>query len=92
MVAKALYCTGRVELCQGRGAEALRLFQLGQLAAQESGNSLAASLLAANEAWAYAVLGDKDQATSACKRATNEFGKGGREDVPVWLEFLDTAE
>lgn len=92
LVAKVLYCTGRVELGQGHGLEALRLFQLGQVTAQESGSSLAASLLAANEALAFAMLGETDQAISASKRAVAEFGRGGHEVVPVWFEFYDTAE
>jgi transcriptional regulator with XRE-family HTH domain len=94
LVAKALYCTGRLQLYQGRNEEALRLFQLGQISALESRSGLALTLLAANEAWAHAALGDTHQALGALGRAKAAFGSvdSGDAVVPPWLGFVDTAE
>jgi len=93
LVAKVLYCLGRLHLHQGLTVEALRLFQLGQIAAQESGCALAISLVTANEAWAYALLGDTAQALAAVGRAKAEFGKGDPwHNPPRWIRFFDSAE
>jgi hypothetical protein len=61
LVANVLYRTDRLHLHDGMAAEALRFFQLGQIAAQESGCALTVAMLCANEAWAYAILGDARQ-------------------------------
>jgi tetratricopeptide (TPR) repeat protein len=93
LVAKVLYCMGRLHLHQGLTVEALRLFQLGQIAAQESGCALAVALVTANEAWAYALLGDTPQALAAVGRARAEFAKGDPwHDPPRWIRFFDSAD
>ncbi|MBV9010756.1 MAG: helix-turn-helix transcriptional regulator [Pseudonocardiales bacterium] len=45
LVANVLYRTGRLHLHDGMAAEALRFFQLGQIAAQESGCALTVAML-----------------------------------------------
>src|SRR5690606_8936208 len=56
--AKVLYCLGRLHLHHGWTLQALRLFQVGQVAAQESGQGRAVAMLHANLAWVYALIGD----------------------------------
>lgn len=93
LVAKVLYCMGRLHLHQGLTVEALRLFQLGQIAAQESGSPLAAALISANEGWAYSLLGDAPQALAAASRARSEFAKGDPwRDPPPWIRFFGSAD
>jgi hypothetical protein len=77
--------------------EALRFFQLGQLAAQDSGSRRTVAMLCANIAWAYAVLGDEAQAAAHLGRAADEFTRGsGGEDVDTgaepWAQFFGEAD
>jgi transcriptional regulator with XRE-family HTH domain len=92
LVAKALYCLGRLHLHHGWGMQALRLFQLGQVSAQESGHGRAVAMLHANLAWAYAAVGDSRQAVACIGRARDEFGRCEHEPAPAWLAFFDGAE
>ena len=71
LMANILYRMGRVYLHQNAPDDALKVFQLGQLAAQNSGSELAVGILCANEAWAYAKMGSDDagaQAARPCAR------------------------
>jgi transcriptional regulator with XRE-family HTH domain len=92
LVAKALYCLGTAHLHHGWSGQALRLFQLGQVAAQESGCGRAVAMLHANLAWAHAVGGDAGQALACIGRARDEYGRAEREESPSWLRFFDSAE
>lgn len=64
-----LYYLGRVPLDNGDPAEAVKLFQLGQIAAQDAGVATPVAFLLANHAVAYAHLGDSRQAMTALRRA-----------------------
>jgi transcriptional regulator with XRE-family HTH domain len=93
LVAKVLYCLGRLHLHHGWAVQALRLFQLGQVAAQESGIGRAVAMQHANLAWAYSVAGDARQALACVGRARDEYGRSEAEaDVPPWIAFFDSAE
>jgi transcriptional regulator with XRE-family HTH domain len=92
LVAKVLYCLGRLHLHHGWAEQAVRLFQLGQVSAQESGYGRAVAMLHANLAWAHAAAGDGRQALACIGRARDEFGRSEHEVVPVWLGFFDVAE
>jgi transcriptional regulator with XRE-family HTH domain len=92
LVAKVLYCLGRLHLHHGWGGQALRLFQLGQVAAQESGQARAVSMIHANLAWAHAMLGETKQALAAIGRARDEYAHAEQEESPRWTTFFDSAE
>jgi transcriptional regulator with XRE-family HTH domain len=92
LVAKVLYCMGRLHLHHGWAAQALRLFQLGQVAAQESGYGRAVAVLHANLAWAHSVVGDGRQALACIGRARDEFGRSEQEPCPPWISYFDSAE
>lgn len=92
LAAKALYCLGRLHLHHGWNVQALRLFQVGQVAAQESGHGRAVAMLHINLAWAHAVLGDGRQALACIGRARDEYGRCEHEPTPPWLAFFDSAE
>jgi transcriptional regulator with XRE-family HTH domain len=87
--AVVLYHLGRVPLDNGDPAEALRLFQLGQITAQDSRSSLPVALLLINEAMAYAHLGDTRQAMTALRRAEDEYAHATDDDRPEFLQFFD---
>ena len=92
LVAKVLYCMGRLHLHHGWAAQALRLFQLGQVAAQESGYGKAVAVLHANLAWAHSVVGDGRQALACIGRARDEFGRSEHDPCPPWISYFDSAE
>jgi tetratricopeptide (TPR) repeat protein len=92
LIANVLYRIGRLHLHDGMAAEALRFFQLGQIAAQDSGCALTVATLCANEAWAYAILGDARQTTNLFERAGDEFARADGATSGVWVQFFNGAE
>jgi tetratricopeptide (TPR) repeat protein len=92
LVANVLYRMGRLHLHRGLLKEALRFFQLGQIAAQDSGCELTVAVLCANEAWVYALLGDADQAFTSLGRARDEFTRADRSTAPAWVRFFGIAD
>jgi transcriptional regulator with XRE-family HTH domain len=92
LVAKVLYCLGRLHLHHGWVSQALRLFQLGQVAAQESGIGRAIAMQHANLGWAHALAGDARQALACVGRARDEYGRSESDQVPPWIGFFDAAE
>ena len=92
LVAKALYCLGRVHVHHGWAAQAVRLFQLAQVPAQESGTGRAVAMVQANLGWAYALAGDARQALASIDRAREEYARSEHDQVPGWIGFFDSAE
>jgi transcriptional regulator with XRE-family HTH domain len=89
LVAATLCDAGRVYLHQSDGRHALQLLQLGQLAARDSPYPSAMALCDANQAWAYALLGDADQASAALDRARSSLARvDAPEQVPRWLAWF----
>ncbi|WP_327116909.1 hypothetical protein OHB12_06045 [Nocardia sp. NBC_01730] len=92
LAANVLYRTGRLHLHRGMAREALRFFQLGQIAAQDSGCTLTVAMLCANEGWAYAMLGDANQMWSSLKRAQDEFARAESAKAQAWVRFFGDAD
>jgi transcriptional regulator with XRE-family HTH domain len=92
LVAVVLYRLGRLHLHHGWATQALRLFQLGQVAAQESGVGRAVAMQHANLAWAHAAAGDGRQALACVGRARDEYGRSETEEIPPWISHFDSAE
>jgi tetratricopeptide (TPR) repeat protein len=92
LVANILYRMGRVYLHKGAANDALKLFQLGQIAAQEAGSELAVAVLCANEAWAYAALGDEKQAMKLVGRTKDEFARADTSNPESWVGFFNETE
>lgn len=92
LVANVLYRMGRVYLHQDAPNDALKLFQLGQIAAQESGSELAVAVLCANEAWAYAMMGNDKQATKLLGRTRDEFARADVDNAESWVKFFTTTD
>ncbi|GAA1309742.1 helix-turn-helix transcriptional regulator [Saccharothrix xinjiangensis] len=72
-----LHHLGRVPLDNGDPGEALKIFQLGEIAAKDSRSALAVAFLQANQAVAYAHQGEVDQALTALRRAEDEYAHAG---------------
>lgn len=92
LVANILYRMGRVYLHQDAPNDALKLFQLGQIAAQESGSELAVAVLCANEAWAYAAMKNERQAIKLIGRTKDEFARADHSNVDSWVKFFDETD
>ena len=92
LTANIHYRRGRIRLHYGAPDGALGQFQLGQLAAQRSGSRLAAAILCANQAWAYAKKGDKELATGLLGRAEEEFAAADVADPPDWAKFFTRTD
>jgi transcriptional regulator with XRE-family HTH domain/tetratricopeptide (TPR) repeat protein len=86
--AGCFYRLGRVSMHQQRAGEALKLWQLGHLVAQDSGCPVAVAVLCANQAWAYAHLGDDTQARDHLRRAEAELGRADPDTAPAWARFF----
>jgi len=89
LVASVLYRMGRVYLHYQEPNEALKLFQLGQIAAQESGSALTVAVLCANEAWAYGMLNKPDQVQKMVGRTKDEFARANVAEAPDWVRFFN---
>jgi tetratricopeptide (TPR) repeat protein len=92
LVANILYRMGRLHLHQGMSRDALRFFQLGQIAAQDSECGLTVAMLCANEAWAYALIGDRRQMARSVGRAQDEFAKADHANARAWVRFFGEAD
>ncbi len=92
LVARVLYCLARVHMHHGWAAQGVRLLQLGQVAAQQSGYGRAVAMIHANLGWAHAMLGDGRQMAAEISRARDEYGRAEADEAPRWLHFFDSAE
>ncbi|MEV7970836.1 helix-turn-helix transcriptional regulator [Sphaerisporangium sp. NPDC088356] len=92
LAANILYRMGRVHLHLNRVEDALRFFQLGQICAQDASCELTVAMLCANEAWAYALLGDERLAMKSISRARDEYARADRQAAPAWVRFFGDAD
>lgn len=92
LAANVLYRMGRLHLHRSMYREALRFFQLGQIAAQDSGSELTVAMLCVNEAWAYALLSDSQQMHRSVGRALDEFARADHSNAPAWVRFFGEAD
>lgn len=88
LIAGSFYRLGRVSIHQGRADEALKLWQLGQIVAQDSGCLVSVAVLHANEAWAYAILGQDERVRDSIARAEGELVRVDATSVPPWARFF----
>ncbi|WP_225997101.1 tetratricopeptide repeat protein [Myceligenerans pegani] len=90
--ANILYRMGRLHLHRGLPHEALRFFQLGQIAAQDSGCGVTTSMICVNEAWAYAALGDRTQMGRSLNRARVEWEHADRDRAAAWVQEFGRSD
>ncbi|MPY79053.1 MAG: tetratricopeptide repeat protein [Actinophytocola sp.] len=92
LVANVLYRMGRVYLHHQSPDDALKMFQLGQIAAQESGSDLAVAVLCANEAWAYAEMGNEQQSTKLLGMTRDTFARADVDNAESWVKFFNQTD
>ncbi len=88
LAANIHYRLGRMYLHHRSPAEALAQFAQGQLAARRAGTPLSQAILSANEAWAYALLGDVRQALDELSLAPEHFASFSGDAAPSWSAFF----
>jgi len=92
LMSNIMYRIGRVYLHEQIPNEALKWFQLGQIAAQQSGSELAVAVLCANEAWAYAMMNNDEQARKMLGRAQSELARADLAEAPAWARFFNETD
>ncbi|WP_158879521.1 hypothetical protein [Amycolatopsis anabasis] len=92
LVANICYRMGRVRLHHDAPEESLEHFELGQLSAKEAGSSLAAAILSANQAWAYARMGNSGRALSLLGQAESQLDAADPDLAPPWAWFFDAND
>lgn len=86
LVANIRYRMGRVHLHHGGPAEALAMFRLAGLVAATHHTR---AILAANQAWCYAELGQRVPTLALLGRAHDEFARADVDSAPPWAAFFD---
>ncbi|MFD4351657.1 hypothetical protein ACFWPX_03830 [Nocardia sp. NPDC058518] len=89
LVASTLYVLGRISLTERDPRVALRMFQLGQLPAQDATGGGESARLYANEAWAHAMMGDVGRMRTALSRAEEEMAMVA-DPVDPWTRVFFT--
>ncbi len=88
LMADAYYRLGRVSIHQGNPAEALHLFQLGQIVATNSNSLASVAILHANIAWAHAQMGNASAMHDSLARASDEISRADITRAPQWAKFF----
>ncbi|MEU4448744.1 tetratricopeptide repeat protein [Actinosynnema sp. NPDC050801] len=86
------YRVGRLRLHRGERREALEVFSSGLAAARRAGSRRAVAMLHANQAWAHAGLGDRDEAMRLLRLAHDEFARTPSGPAPGWVRFFDESD
>jgi hypothetical protein len=89
LVANIRYRMGRVHLHHGGPAEALGMFRLAGLVAT---NHHTNAILAANQSWCYAELGQRVPALALLGRAHDEFARADVDGAAPWAAFFDVHD
>lgn len=92
LLSNIMYRIGRVYLHHGEANDALKWFQLGQIAAQDSGSELAVAVLCGNEAWAYSMMGDDVPAKKLLGRSRDELARADINEAPDWARFYNDTD
>ncbi|GAA4548253.1 hypothetical protein [Amycolatopsis samaneae] len=92
LVANICYRLGRLHLHYHAVGPAMAEFARGQEAARRSGSALALAILAANQAWAFALCGAADEAMANLGRASEEFANAGDAPPPPWAAFFGATD
>ncbi len=92
LLANIRYRLGRMYLHHRSPSEALEQFDHGQVAARRAGRPLSQAILSANEAWAYALLGDVRQTLDKISLAPEQFADSAGDAVPSWSAFFTATD
>jgi hypothetical protein len=91
LAASILYVLGRVSLVEQQPREALRMFRLGQISAQDALNAGESARLYANEAWAHAMMGNRQHMLDALARSEHEIARAHSAEPDPWTAVFFTV-
>lgn len=92
LMANVHYRRGRVHLHHDSPAEALLEFTTGRLPAIRARSPLALAILSANQAWAHARMGQRNEALALLGQAEDEFAASEKDTVAPWAAFFDAND
>ncbi|PRY44939.1 hypothetical protein CLV43_102504 [Umezawaea tangerina] len=92
LTADVRYRLGRVYLHHGAIGRASTEFQRGTRAAAACGSPHAMAILCANQAWAQARMGAREETQALLAQAADEFARADPEEAPGWAAFLTTTD
>ncbi|WNV86051.1 tetratricopeptide repeat protein [Umezawaea sp. Da 62-37] len=92
LTADVRYRLGRVYLHHGATGRASAEFRLGTRAALACGSALAMAILHANQAWAQARMGAREETQTLLARAAEEFAMADPDEAPGWAAFFTTTD
>jgi tetratricopeptide (TPR) repeat protein len=92
LLSNVMYRIGRVYLHHGQPRQALEWFERGQIPAQDCRSQLAVAVLCANQAWAYAMMGNAAQATRLLGRSGEELARADLAKAPDWARFYNDTD
>jgi tetratricopeptide (TPR) repeat protein len=92
LMANVLYRMGRIYLHKETPDDALKMFQLAQIAAQESGSELAVAVLSAAQAWAHAMMGHEEQAMKLIGRIREQLPRANHSKADYWAKFFNVDD
>lgn len=84
LLANIMYRIGLAYMHHRDANQALKWFQLGQIAACDSGSELDVSLLCGAEAWAYAMMGNDVEAMKLLGRSRDLLARANLDKAPDW--------
>ncbi|WP_216895650.1 hypothetical protein [Nocardia alni] len=91
LAASIFYVLGRISLFERQPKSALRLFQLGQISAQDAANRAESARLYSNSAWAHAMMGNERQMRDSLARAEHEMSLVDEQDIDPWTQVFFTS-
>jgi tetratricopeptide (TPR) repeat protein len=92
LAANVHYRLGRVYLHHNAPGRALAEFDSGTAAAEASGSALATAILHANQSWAKARMGVRDEALTLITAAATEFARADVAAAPGWAAFFTSTD
>jgi len=92
LAANVFYRIGRVHLHHHAPERALEAFERGLAAISDAESPLAASILRANQAWAYASTNALGPALTCLGQARDEFARTNFAEAPTWARFFGETD
>jgi tetratricopeptide (TPR) repeat protein len=91
LIANILYRMGQVYLKNDAPEDALKMFQLALIAAQQAGLDRGVAVICANQAWAHAMMGHEEQMAKCVGRTREAFARLDPTEVAAVAEEVDVA-
>jgi tetratricopeptide (TPR) repeat protein len=92
LLSNIMYRIGRVYVHHGQPQQALQWFARGMICAHDCRSPLAAAVLYANQAWAFAMMGHAAPATRLLGHSKEELARADLAEAPDWARFYNHTD